>query len=167
VADLKRIGSNQANGRATAVLLSLTRHLSTATRPDASPDAQYEPPVADGVAYTAERAGRSASSGVLDSRSSAITAERTILSRWSPFTGGAHLAAAGCHGRFTTMLSATVGEMLPGRFQPLQRPTLPRQRHWSLARQTRFGKRGEVGQSGGRRQATETFTASTRGKGVR
>jgi hypothetical protein len=95
VVALERIGSVQASGQAPSIPLSFTLHLPPGyPRLDMSPAMRDVPADGNaGVAHGAQRAGRPGSSaGVSASRSSAITAGLTILSRWSPITGGTDTA---------------------------------------------------------------------------
>ncbi len=103
---LERIGSNQASGRTPSVPLSFTRHLPPGyPRLDMSPTVRNVPADGNaGVARSDPRAGRPGSSaGVSVSRRSAITAGQTILSGWSPITGGTAMATRKRHHRHLLM----------------------------------------------------------------
>jgi len=110
---LERNGSNQADGRASTVPLSLPRHL-LLSYPHAGMCPGSRPADAEnlGAATAVKRAGRPGSSaGVPVSRSLAITARWTIQSRWSPTDSGA-CATAGRVESFTIPTPASLGKPL-------------------------------------------------------
>jgi hypothetical protein len=116
----ERAGSNQASGATSAVPLSFTRHLPLGyPRTDMDPEMRHEP--VDGnadVVRGAQRAGRPGSSaGVLGSRSLAITAGSTILSGWSPITGGTAAVKTKRPGHTWPVTPRLADRLLSGRSQ--------------------------------------------------
>jgi hypothetical protein len=121
VLSLERNGSARADGRTPTVSLSLPRFLMRYPHPGMDPGERRGNAEDLGVAAAAARAGRPGSaSGVPGSRGLAITARRTIQSRWSPAERGA-CATAWRPDPFTVRTRASLGQPLSGRLLAFQR----------------------------------------------
>jgi hypothetical protein len=151
---LERNGSNRTDGRTPTVFLSFLRHPMTSY-----PQAGTQPGMrlgsaedlgAAGAALRAGRPGRSA--GVPTCRSLAITAGRTILSRWSP-SGSSACAMA---------WRPATGQVLSGHPGVFQRGRIPPGRQLLPVRHG-IGKRAEAALAL-LRPVARMLQASTRGK---